>query len=150
MNTDLKHAICLLSEHDFACVLCKDDVVLTDTAKGILPLVRWVDSGFDLKGFSAADKVVGKATAFLYALLKVDSVHAVVLSESALPILVRNNIKWSSNMIVPEILDRDGVGICPMEQTVANISDAQEALKQLKEKLKVIALQKRGRLRLEG
>lgn len=141
MNTDLKQAVRMLSEHDFSCVLCKQDVVLTDTARGILPLVRWHESGLDLTGFSAADKVVGKAAAFLYVLMKVDGVHALVLSEAALSLLKKNGIKCSGNMIVPEIHNRYGTGICPMEQTVENISDAQEALKRLKEKLKAMGIQ---------
>lgn len=140
MSADIKHAVHLLYEDDFTCVLCKNDIVLTDTARGILPLIRWYESGRDFSGFSAADRVVGKGAAFLYALMKVKCVHAGVLSEGALSVLETHGIKWSGDIRVPAILNRDETGLCPMEQTVANVSGAQEALKRLKCKLKTMGL----------
>ena len=73
---DLNRARALLTEGGYTCVLCRGEVFHTATHRGVKPLVDWLDSGLDLRGFSAADKVVGRATAFLYVLLGVRAVHA--------------------------------------------------------------------------
>ena len=61
MNPDLTNAKSTLSAESLTCVLCRDDKVFKSSEKGISPLIKWLESGDDFKGFSAADKVVGKA-----------------------------------------------------------------------------------------
>ena len=66
MSADLTRARALLAQGEYTVVLCRDDVTYTDTRRGVAPLLALLDSGTDVGGFSAADKVVGKAAAFLY------------------------------------------------------------------------------------
>ena len=80
---DLLKAKSILESNGFTCVLCKGDTVHTTTERGVKPLVRWLTEGTQLQGFSAADKVVGKATAYLYCLLGVKAVHSLVMSGAA-------------------------------------------------------------------
>ena len=61
----------LLESGGYTCVITDGDRVLTSTLRGVKPLVQFLESGRDLTGFSAADKVVGRATAYLYVLLGV-------------------------------------------------------------------------------
>ena len=71
MNVDLNMAQSILEQDGCTCVLCNGETVYKSHRRGVAPLMGWLESGTDLKGFSAADKVVGKATAFLYCLLGV-------------------------------------------------------------------------------
>lgn len=64
----------ILEAGSYTCVLRKNDTVFTATERGVKPLVRWLAQGIDVRGFSAADKVVGRATAYLYVLLGVKAV----------------------------------------------------------------------------
>lgn len=57
--------------------------MLTSTERGVKPLLQWLDGENSVKGFSAVDKVVGRAAAFLYVLLEVKEVYAGVMSEGA-------------------------------------------------------------------
>ena len=93
------------------------------------------DSKTDLKGFTAADKVVGKAAAFLYVLLGVEKVYAPVMSKPAMQILISFGVKIQSKLLVPEIINRQGTGRCPMEEAVDGITDAKEALAAIRSKL---------------
>jgi hypothetical protein len=86
--------------------------------RGVKPLVIWLSSGEDFHGFSAADKVIGKATAFLYVLLGVKAVYASVISEGALDVLTKNGIDTQYGCVVEHIINRAGDGICPFEQAV--------------------------------
>ncbi len=138
MNNDLIKAIEVLKNGEYTCVLCKEDVVYTGKERGVKPLLDWTESDIDFKGFSAADKVVGNAAAFLYVILGVKEVYAQVMSEPAASTLIKNGIDVHYDVSVKNIINRSGTGICPMEETVNDISSPQEALNAIKLKLKML------------
>ena len=47
--SDLTNAKRILTEGAYTCVLCRGDAVYTATARGVKPLVDWLDSGLDLR-----------------------------------------------------------------------------------------------------
>ena len=125
----------ILTEGNYTCVLRKQDTVYTATDRGVKPLVRWLTEGIDVRGFSAADKVVGRATAYLYVLLGVKEVWAAVMSEAAAEVLHRHDIAASQDKLVPNIINRAGTGICPFEEAVLNIHTPEEALAAIRAKM---------------
>lgn len=131
---DLKQAREILLRDGYTCVLCRGGTVHTATARGVKPLMDWLDSGLELAGFSAADKVVGRATAFLYVLLGVRRVHALVMSTPARQVLVEHGIEALCDKEVPGIINRLGDGQCPFEEAVLGITDPQEALETIRKK----------------
>ena len=135
----LEKAKMLLNKTDCTCVLCSHDVILTDKRRGIRPLLDLLDSCTDTAGFAAADKVVGKAAAYLYCLLKVERLYAKVISEPALIALQPAGIPTEFDQLVPAIRNRTGDGFCPMESAVWNIGDPQEALSAIRHTLERIS-----------
>ena len=133
--TDLERAKAMLSEGKYTCVLCLDNMTFTSTANGIKPLNWWLRDGCRFEGFSAADRVVGRAAAFLYVLLGVKEVYADVLSESAIGVLDQYKIKWSYGRLVKNILNRTGDDLCPMEKIALGHDDPEEAYSALKKKI---------------
>lgn len=127
MNPDLENAQLILDRENCTCVLCRGDVVYKSTRRGVAPLMGWLEDGTDLKDFSAADKVVGKATAFLYCLLQVKEVYAFVMSEAAGKVLRDNGLHFVCGKMVPAIQNRTGDGLCPMEIATRHISDPADA-----------------------
>ena len=125
----------ILEAGSYTCVLRKNDTVFTATERGVKPLVRWLTQGIDVRGFSAADKVVGRATAYLYVLLGVKEVWAAVMSEAAAEVLARHGIAASQDRLVKHIINRQGTGICPFEEAVLNIQTPEEALTAIREKM---------------
>lgn len=120
---DLHFARTLLEKENYTCVICRGEDVLTDRRRGVKPLMELLESGKDLHGFSAADKVVGKAAAFLYCLLGVKALHAGILSEPALAVLENAGIPVEYGTLVPAIRNRAGDGFCPMETAVWDLTD---------------------------
>lgn len=135
MTADLIRAKALLTDSEYTCVLCRADAVCTDTRRGVAPLLAWLDSAMDLHGFSAADKVVGKAAAFLYCLLGVKEVYAPVMSQAALAVLTGNGINASYDILAEGIINRRKTGPCPMEAATKDISDPTEALEAIRQTL---------------
>lgn len=133
---DILHARNIFDTGEYSCVLFKNGTAYTSTLKGVAPLVNWLNEGLDIQGFSAADKIVGKAAAMLFVLGKIREIYAPVMSESALHLLTKNGIYASCNTLVPMIINRAGTGQCPMENAVAEVEDPAEALAVLNRTLK--------------
>ena len=128
MEQNLKKARDLLNSGNYTCVACKEEVVYTTTQRGVAPLLNWLDSKTDLKDFSAADRVVGRGAAFLYCLLGVKEVYALVMSRPAAEVLQSHGILADAGTFVEGIINRTGTGPCPFEAAVMDIQDTQEAL----------------------
>lgn len=128
MSDDLQKAKQLLAQTGSTCVLCREDLVLTATTRGVIPLLDWLDSGADTWACSAADKVVGKAAAHLYCLLGVRRVHGNVMSVSAVKVLRQGGVEVYWDTLVENIRNRTNTGLCPMETTTADIDEPEEAL----------------------
>lgn len=140
MKADLKKAVDLLSEGEYTCVLCKESTIFTSRERGVKPLIEWLSSKTDFRGFCAADKVVGKAAAFLYVLLGVNAVFAPVMSKSAYKILSKNGIESLCDSSVEAIRNRSNTGLCPMEKTVMDIDDPETAFCMIKNKVESMML----------
>lgn len=97
-------------------------------------MLDWLSAGTDLRGFCAADKIVGKAAALLFVLAGVCCVHGCVMSRAAKEVFDLHNIPCSYDVLTDHIINRQGDGICPMEQTVLQISDPKDALNALLKK----------------
>lgn len=132
---DLQNARRILEEGGYTCVICRGEVVHTTTARGVKPLVNWLDQGLDVSGGCAADKVVGKATAFLYCLLDVRAVYAQVMSAGAAQVLAEAGIEAQYGKVVPGIINRAGTGPCPFEAAVAGIEAPDRALPVIHQKM---------------
>lgn len=128
MNADLAKAKKIMLTTGATCVLCRGGSRIESDMRGVMPLVELLDMGMDFSGYSAADKVVGKATALLYCLLEVKAVYTPVISESALAVLREHGIEAEFEQCVPAIMNHRKDGFCPMETATKNISDPEEAL----------------------
>lgn len=142
--TDLERAKSLLNQQkkpeqqgqpERTCAFVKGDWVYTSSQRGIRPLLACLNQPEKENGFAAADKVIGKAAAFLYVLLGAGEVYAGVISKPALMVLEKAGIKVSYDCLTDAIRNRAGDGFCPMETAVWDISNPQEALKTVLRKL---------------
>ncbi len=135
MNQDLNIARELLASGGYTCVVCREGVVYTASHRGVRPLLEWVDAGLDLRGFSAADRVVGRATAYLYCLLGVRQVWARVMSQPAVQVLAEHGIEARWETLTDGIINREGSGPCPFEAAVLEIHTAETALEAIRAKM---------------
>lgn len=125
----------ILLSGDHTCVLSCGDFTVTSKERGILPLIRLINSGKNFRCGCAADKVVGKAAALLYAYMGVCELYASVISERAVAVCGQNGITVNFDSVVPFIVNRRGDGKCPMEQAVWDIDDPPAAYAVLSERV---------------
>ena len=134
--TNLEQAKEILEQNNDTCVFFDGKTTYTSKERGVKPLLQMLQSKTDVKDFSVADKVVGKAAAFLYVLLGVKELYAKVISQHALAVLQNHHIEVSYGELVEAIRNRTNTGFCPMETAVLQIADADEALQAILEKQK--------------
>lgn len=139
MSDNLTKCREILKSGNFTLVLFDGKTLLTDTKRGVKPLLDLLDGNTDLIGFSAADKVVGKAAAFLYVLLNIKEVYADVISTHALVVFEQHKIPVEYNTLTDKIKNRTGTGFCPMETAVLDEDEPENALKKIREKAKELA-----------
>ena len=125
-----------LTENGYTCVLISEGEIYHSSERGVKPLLDFLESGEDFKGFFAADKTVGLGAAHLYILLGVCEVWAGVISEDAKALLEKNGISVFYENEVAFIINRKGDGRCPIETAVLGTNDSKDALAKIKQTLK--------------
>ncbi|MBR3786325.1 MAG: DUF1893 domain-containing protein [Firmicutes bacterium] len=139
-----------LREGGYTCYIIKGHEIYTSHHRGVKPLLDWLDAGTDLRGGIAADKVIGKAAAFLYVLLGVSYVYAGVISKPALGVFEKYDILCEYEILVDAIQNRTKDGFCPMERTVWNIETPDGVPALLKDALKNLVEEAKYRERLKS
>jgi pseudouridylate synthase I len=100
--------------------------------KGVADLFQlFVDDPLFLKNAYVADKVVGKGAAALMALGGVARLHAEIISQPALNLLLTTNCKVSFDQLVPQIRNRDNTDFCPVEKLCLEETDLQVMMKKI-------------------
>ncbi len=134
----MKELSVVLKQLSLGCTCAASDgkILLSSTKRGVAPLLGWLEQGYNLSGFTVADKVVGKGAAFLYLLLGAKYLYAAVISRPALELLRSGGVFVTFSSCVPAIRNRDNTGFCPIETAVLECNNAQQALVKIKERLK--------------
>lgn len=138
-DLDLARAL-LIANKDATLVAVRGDEIVVCCDRGVKPLLKMVAEGRSLKGFSVADKVVGKAPALLYAVLGPEAVFSPVMSWTGRAVLLAAGIFVSHDVLVPHISNRAKSGQCPMDESVTNIWEPYEAVSVLEERARQMAL----------
>lgn len=135
---DLSAVKQILLAENFTCVLSDGNEIVTSKERGVKPLVDFILSDKDFSGYVAADKIVGKATALLYANLKISALYAQVTTFDAVEICNKNNIQVEYETLTSKIINRKGDDICPMEKLVLNVESPEIAKQLIIQKLKTL------------
>ncbi len=135
---DLGKAIEILKKDNCTCVLVKEEKVFKSTKRGVKPLLEFLEQGIDVD-FSACDKVVGNGAAYLYVLLKIKELHALILSKPAKDTLDKYGIKATCDVLVDNIRNRTDTDICPMEKAVMKAASPEDAKNKIIQKLKELS-----------
>lgn len=129
MTNRLDDAIRILQEQKASCVILRENREPYISGEiGIKPLMVCLRK--DKNAFSSsviADKVIGKAAALMANLGKAEAVYGEVMSLGAEEFLKKKGIPYKYGTLVNYIENRTKTGKCPMELTVQEIDDPEEA-----------------------
>lgn len=85
-----------------------------------------------LRDAAVADKVVGKAAAAMLILSSVKEVYAHVISSPALELLEAHGISTTYGTLVPFIINRAKIGMCPLETRCIPCQTPEECLTEIR------------------
>ena len=131
---DLEIAKDWLEKNDLSLVIVKNGKIVFETKeKKILGFIDAIEkTGNVMNGSSIADKVVGKAVAFLCIYKKVNAVYAKVLSEKAKRLFEQWKTIFEYKALVKEILNNNQNKIFPFELKAKNLNNPKKAYFELK------------------
>lgn len=134
--TEFKNIQEKLQDDITLCAVLKDGRFFKSYERGIKPIMEQLkDDAHFFENAILADKVVGKAAAFLAVYSKVSGVYAKTVSAPALSVLKEYNIPCEFDCLVERIENRTKTGLCPMESLCMNITTPEDAYLTLKNKI---------------
>lgn len=132
----MQEAIERIAQGDASCILVREGEGMREMhGSGIRPLMACYMEGA-LEGAAVADKIIGKAAAMILFQGGAKEVYGHVMSTQGKAYLEERGIALSYGTCVTSIINRRGDGICPMEETVAEIDDAREGIAALQETMR--------------
>ena len=135
----LAEAARLIREGRAGAVLVKDGVIVAvePNGPGVKPLLRLHDLRADvLKGAWVVDKVVGRAAAAIALDGGAARVHGLLMSEAAKALLGEHGVPASADETVPQILNRNRDGLCPLEDAVKGQDVPAKMVKAIRSRIK--------------
>ena len=138
----LKEAVRILNERQLTlCVITGDHRMLTSTSRGIYPLYNLVKSDIiSLNSAYVADRVIGLAAAMLLVAGQIKALDTEVISEPAASLLEHAGIPISYRKRVPQIMNREGNGRCPVETLATKAKDTTELMEMIEGFLKKVGM----------
>lgn len=112
-----------------SCIIHNNGATRTFHERGVKDLHRLLTQEPEiLRGASLADKVVGKGAAALMISGGVKWIYADVISQAAMVLFKQSRVEVQYKQIVPNIINRAGTDICPVEKLCRNCKTAEECL----------------------
>lgn len=140
-DNELDRARALLTASSLVAV--KGERVWRKAGRGIRPLFSLIEEvGPELAGAALADTVVGKAAALLALYAGFAAVYARILSAPAQAVLQGEGLAVAYDRLVPNILNREKSGLCPMESLTLPLADPAAAYQAVAAKLQAWETQK--------
>lgn len=84
-----------------------------------------------LRNAVIADKVIGKLPASLLSFAEVKEIYADTISEYAIPVLEKYNVKYEYKTKTEYIQNNDKTGMCPMENKYKDEMDIEKIFKEV-------------------
>lgn len=133
----LNEAIKLVRNGEADCVLiCTDGSLILERGRGLSPILRMFDTNREkMNGGIVVDKVVGRAAAMVAISGGVSLVHGELISEDAVKLLKNHGVDVRYAKLVHRILNRKQDGLCPLEQSVLEVDDPEQALPLIRKRL---------------
>lgn len=126
-----------LREKGLSLMIYRDgELVFSSFGRGITPLLDAVEAlGLEhLHGAIVVDKFIGRAAALIIVHVKASEAHAALISAGAKEVFRKHGLRHLFADETDVIAGSDGVGLCPFERLVMDISDPAEAYAMIRAK----------------
>lgn len=133
MNKLLKSAVDIFYRTEAGNVIYREnEEPVLSNEMGIKPfMIQLRENKAAFQGAAIADKVIGKAAAWMAVLGGAEAVYGKTMSEGAVEIFEKAGVSYDYRHLVPFIVNRTHDGKCPLEEAVWDVTDAETAYEKL-------------------
>lgn len=128
---NLEQASQLLKDNSCTCIILKnDEIIYKSNYIGVKPLLEFLRENVSLgkdDRLTLIDKIIGKAALLLAVKCRIHEIFTPIISQEAISTAEHYSIKWESGKVVPHIVNREGNGKCPIEASVTDTINLDEA-----------------------
>ena len=104
--------------------------------EGIKPILEVIEEmGEDIHGSVIGDRFLGRASALLCRYVKAQGVYSPQGTKTGIALLIMGGVPCQVGELIPQIMNRNGDGLCPFEKMLKDVGSPDEAYKILKEKV---------------
>lgn len=138
----MKDYLKLFIDHpDKTCFILDDEkIIFSSSEKGVKPILDFYsDFGVSSKPLTVVDKIMGKGAVVLAILVGAKSITTPTISEDALLLAKEYKLNIYYDELVPYIINRNKDGRCPIESSVLEIDDIEDAYKKIISALKELS-----------
>ncbi len=109
-------------------IIKNNEIVYEDSGIGVSCIRRVINSNPTLlQDAIIVDKIIGKAACMLLIPYNVKAIHTLLISETAIKVLDEYKVNYAYETSAEYIINRTNDGMCPLEKSVLNITDFNEA-----------------------
>ncbi len=140
----MNKAINKIKNKEYSFIIIKDNkIVYEDNGIGVSCIRKVINTNPDLLTNSIiVDKIIGKAACMLLLPYNIKFIYSILMSQNAVNILNEYNINYEYEELTEYIINRTNDGMCPLEQSVLNVSNLDDAKLKIEETISI--LMKRG------
>ncbi len=104
--------------------------------EGIGPILETIEEmGEDIYDSVIGDRLLGKASALLCRYAKAKAVYSPRGTKTGIALLIMGGVPCQVDELIPQIMNRNGDGVCPFEKMLKDVTSPEEAYVILKEKI---------------
>ena len=130
VNIDGEDMLETLNQNGLSLLVRNKGITTQHENRGVQDLLQLLQEKPDrLQGAIVADKLIGKAAAALMIAGGVKEVHTNLICTSARELFEANNVLCFAKEEVPEILNRDRSGKCPIDSQIEDAATVEECVK---------------------
>ena len=129
-------ALAMVAAGEYSCVAWKEELCYRASGMGVKPIITPMRTNKKFfQGLQVADTIIGKAAALLLALSGATYVHGCIMSRAAVAVFQRQGMAYEYDHLVDYIYNRQQNGLCPLEQSVLDVEEPEQAWDRLEAKL---------------
>ena len=103
---------------------------------GIKPILEVIEEmGEDIHGYVIGDRILGRASALLCRYAKAQGVYSPQGTKTGIALMIMGGVPCQVDELIPQIMNRNGDGLCPFEKMLKDVDTPEEAYKILKDKV---------------
>ncbi len=129
--------ITMIENGDSSLIATHGNQIYKSSGLGVKPIILPMrEDLYFCKDYEVADTIIGRAATLLLILSGATAVYGKIMSRPAVEVFTLHEVEYQYGTLVDVIKNREGNGVCPLEDAVKTIHNPQIAFSIIEERIK--------------